>query len=130
MLCLRSLVAIVLSVAAGAAQAGCLKANADGQTAEGKLTSVVVSIPDYRLKEQAYILQLATPACLDGEDFDKVEKSERIHVYAMDEHLRKLMRRLVGRSVRVQGSPFGEETAHHHAPIVMSITAIERLPPR
>jgi hypothetical protein len=112
-----------------AAQADCLKANTDGQSASGKLASIKFSIPDYALKEQAYILQLDAPACLEGTDeFDKVDKSMRIHVYSADERLRKKLRALIGKPVRVTGQPFGEETAHHHAPIVMSITAIEPAP--
>src|SRR4051794_25887055 len=100
---------VALWALAGAARADCLRANADGQVAEGKLTSVMVSIPDYAKKEQAYILRLATPACLDGDDsFDKVEKSDRIHVYAADDKLRKQLRQLVGKMVRVRGSPFRE----------------------
>jgi hypothetical protein len=111
-----------------AAQAACLKANADDQVAEGKLASIVVSTPDYNLKEQAYVLALSAPACLDGDDeYDKVESSPRIHVFSMDDGLRKRLRSLVGKQVRVHGSPFGEMTAHHHAPIVMSISAVEPL---
>jgi hypothetical protein len=111
-----------------AAQAACLKAETEDQIVEGKLASIVVSIPDYKLKEQAYILTLATSACLDGTDeYDKVESSPRVHVFSMNGALRKRLRAFVGRMVRVHGSPFGEMTAHHHAPIVMQISAIEPL---
>jgi hypothetical protein len=111
------------------AQAACLKANTDNQIAEGKLTSVQVSIPDYKLKEQAYILQLKSDACLEGtDDFDKVDRTNRIHVYATDDAMRKKLRAAVGKMVRVSGSPFGEENAHHHAPIVMGVSAVETLP--
>jgi len=129
---MRSLaLALALSLSCQAAYATCLKANGEGQTAEGRLTSVVVTTPAYDLKEQAYILRLAAPACLEGSDeYDKVDKSERIHVYSTDDRLRKRLRGLVGKLVRVQGSPFGETTAHHHAPIVMQISAIEPLPKR
>jgi hypothetical protein len=108
-------------------QAACLKANADHQVAEGRLTSVTFSVPDYNLKEQAYILKLSAPACLDGEDFDKVENTDRIHVFSMDAAVRKRLRGFVGKLVRVDGSAFGEQTMHHHAPIVMIVTAIEAL---
>ena len=57
-----------------AAQADCLKANTPGQAAEGRLTSVRIAIPDYKLKQQATILRLASDACIDGSDaYDKVE---------------------------------------------------------
>jgi len=118
-------------LAVGSAQAACLKANAPDQVAEGRLTSVRISIPDYKLKEQAYILRLASAACLDGSgEFDKVERTDRVHVFAMDEALRKRLRSLAGRPVRVTGEPFGEHTAHHHAPIVMRISRIEPAKPR
>ena len=124
---LACVAAVVL--AASAAHADCLKANIDGQSVSGKLLSIQFSIPDYALKEQAYILQLATAACLDGTDeFDKVDKSARIHVYSADDGIRKKLRGLVGKRVRVTGQPFGEETAHHHAPIVMGISAVEPAP--
>jgi hypothetical protein len=111
-----------------AAQAACLKAETDGQIAEGKLASIVVSVPDYKLKEQAYILTLSAPACLEGTDeYNKVESSNRVHVFSMDDTLRKRLRAFVGRMVRVHGSAFGEITIHHHAPIVMQISAIEPL---
>jgi hypothetical protein len=117
-----------LLVLGSAAQAACLKAETDNQVVEGKLASIVVSIPGYKLKEQAYILTLSAPACLDGTDeYDKVESSTRVHVFSMDDTLRKRLRAFVGRMVRVHGSAFGEMTAHHHAPIVMSISAIEPL---
>ena len=68
------------------AQAGCLKANESDQIAEGRLTSVRITIEAYRLKEQAFILQLAADACLEGPDeFDKVEATRRIHVFSMDD---------------------------------------------
>ena len=114
--------------ACAAAQAACLKANTDNQVAEGKLTSVQVSIPDYRLKEQAYILQLKSDACLEGsDDFDKVDHTNRIHVYSADDAMRKKLRAAVGKMVRVSGNAFGEENLHHHAPIVMGITSLETL---
>ena len=109
------------------AQATCLKANAPEQTAEGRLDSIRITIETYKLKEQAYILRLASPACLEGEDeFDKIESTNRVHVFATDDALRNRLRSLVGKPVRVTGAPFGEHTAHHHAPIVMRISRVEQ----
>lgn len=110
-----------------AAHAACLKANSDNQTAEGRLRDILF-VDFAERKERAFILELATPACLDGEDeIDKVESAKRIHVYSMDAKLRRKLRSLVGKTVRVKGSPFGEHTVYHHAPIVMHISEIERL---
>jgi hypothetical protein len=125
---LAACIGIALAFLATAGRAECLKANTADQTAAGTLQSIVVTIPDYKLKEQAYIVTLATPACLNGPDeYDKVEKSSRIHVFTMDDGLRKRLRAFVGKAVRVTGEPFGEMTAHHHAPVVMRISAIEPL---
>ncbi|MEW6451685.1 MAG: DUF4431 domain-containing protein [Pseudomonadota bacterium] len=125
----RLAAAIVLTtlLGSGAAVADCLKAEKSDQVAEGKLTSSRFTTEAYRLTEQAYILRLRSPACLEGSDeYDKVEKTDRIHVFSMDAAMLKRMRGLVGKNVRVTGSPFGEHTAHHHAPIVMSISTIDR----
>src|SRR5258708_35223412 len=112
-----------------AAQADCLKANTPNQTAQGRLTSVQIAIPDYKLKEQAYILRLKSDACLDGADsFDKVEATRRIHVYATDDALRRKLRASIGKTVRVTGNAFGEENAHPHEPIVMSVTPVRAVP--
>jgi len=111
------------------AQADCLKANTPDQIAEGRLTSVVITIEDYKRKEQAYILRLATDACLDGaDDFDKVERTNRIHVYSLDNALRRKLRSAAGKMVRVSGNAYGEENLHHHAPIVMNVTRVEVIP--
>jgi hypothetical protein len=125
--------ALVAGVAAclicSAAQAACLKANAPDQTAEGRLDSVRITIEAYKRKEQAYILRLASDACLDGPDaYDKVERTNRIHVFAMDDVLRRRLRASVGKTLRVHGEPFGEHTAHHHAPIVMRVRRVEAMP--
>ena len=108
------------------ASAACLTADVDDQTAEERLASILF-VDFAGRKEHAYILELAGPACLDGErETDKVESSKRIHVYSMDAKLRRKMRGVVGRTVRVKGHAFGEHTVYHHAPIVMTIATIER----
>src|SRR4051794_30843324 len=90
---------------AATAQAACLKAQTPDQIAEGKLTSVQVSVPDYKFKEQAYILRLKSDACLEGtDDFDKVDHTNRIHVYGTDDAMRKKLRAAVGKMVRVSGN--------------------------
>ena len=56
---------------------------------------------------------------------DKVEATRRIHVFSMDDALRRKLRTSVGKTVRVSGDAFGEHTAHHHAPIVMRVSRLE-----
>jgi hypothetical protein len=111
--------------APGLAPAACLKADAGGQVAEGRVLSI--RFTDFAGRtEQAFILRPATPTCLEGDsDYDKVERTDRIHIYSMDARMRRKIRGLVGRTVRVKGDPFGEHTVYHHAPIVMSVSEIE-----
>jgi hypothetical protein len=125
----RCLAAALLGLALGGltsagAVAACLKASADGQTAEGRLATGRFRDAAGR-REEAYILELPAPACLEGdEETDRVKATRRIHVFPRDEKLGAVMRRLVGRHVRITGNPFGQHTAHHHAPIVMEVAAI------
>ena len=125
MRCVTALAVMTAMFSGSADAADCLKANAPSQVAEGRLRLVKISTPAYNRRDDAYILTLRSPACLDGEDFDKVEKTERIHVFSTDAAMLKRLKSFDGKSVRVTGSAFGEHTAHHHAPIVMSLETIE-----
>jgi Domain of unknown function (DUF4431) len=119
---------IVALIGAQAAQADCLKAETDDQVARGKLTYVRIEDEAYERVEHAYILELKEPACLDGTDeIDKIEKTNRIHVFAVEKPLFERLRRFIGKRVEVRGNAFGEHTAHHHAPIVMKISKIDPL---
>jgi hypothetical protein len=54
----------------------------------------------YKRKEQAFILRLASDACLEGSgELDKVERTNRIRVFAMEDALRKRLRSLAGQPV-------------------------------
>jgi hypothetical protein len=113
-----------------AAAAECLKAETEGQAAEGRLERVRFIDVDYGNRvEIAFILNLAKPACLDGtDDIDKIDSTLKIHVFSMDKAMLGRLRASLGRQIRVLGSPFGEHTAHHRAPIVMRVTALKVLP--
>jgi hypothetical protein len=122
--CRTALFCVVAVLWPAAATADCLKANTEGQVAQGRLTIARAHDAAGRV-ERPYILRLAAAACLDGTDPDDVVKSTRtIHVFPDNDKLIPAFRRLVGRSVIVHGSPFGQITAHHHAPIVMAVTEI------
>jgi hypothetical protein len=110
------------------ADGACLMADQDGQEAEGRLERVKVTTEAYRQTETAFLLLLSKPACLEGKsEYDKVESSKRIHVFSMDEGIRRKLRKNVGKTVRVRGWAFGEHTVHHHAPIVLNVTGfVER----
>ena len=114
-----------LALFAAPAQA-CLSANSDGQTAEGRL-SVRNARDAAGRRERPYILTLAQPACLDAtDDDDRVAPTREIQIYSTDANVHARIAAQVGRVVRVVGNPFGAHTAHHHAPIVMNLSAIER----
>jgi hypothetical protein len=109
---------------ATSALAECLKPNVNGQPAEGQLTISKAEDAAGR-SERSYILKLAANACLDADEIDEAVRGTRtIHVFAADEKLEPAFRSAVGKMVVVRGSPFPAQTAHHHAPIVMSVTEI------
>jgi hypothetical protein len=109
---------------ATSAAAECLKAEVEGQVAEGLLTIGRAEDAAGR-PERPYILQLTADACLDGhEPEDAVGSTRTIHVFPADDRLLPAFRRAVGKTVAVRGSPFAAHTAHHHAPIVMQVTEI------
>jgi hypothetical protein len=120
--------ALLCAVEAGAAE--CLQAEKEGQRAEGRLDRVRFTDVDYGNRvEVAYILNLAKPACLEGEDeYDKIASTMKIHVFSLEKPMLEQLRAAVGRRIEVSGWPFGEHTAHHRAPIVMRVTALKRLP--
>jgi hypothetical protein len=106
--------------------ADCLKANQDGQVAEGRLERRNITDETYKRTETAYLLFPAKPVCLDGKDYDHVDKAPRIHVFSMDQAINKKLQANIGKKVCVTGSAFGEHTAHHHAPIVINVVEITR----
>jgi hypothetical protein len=121
------LAAMSLSAPAAAA---CMKSNAEAQSAQGVLTIGRAKDAAGR-PERPYILRLAADACLDADDPEYAVKATRtIHVYPADEKAEPQFKRLVGKAVTVSGNPFSAHTSHHHAPIVMSVSAIGPRPGR
>lgn len=103
-----------------------MRSNADGAIAEGRLSLGQFEDAAGR-PEQAFILTLPAPTCLSGEDdMDNVDDVETIHVFSVDA-LHAGLDEFVGKDVQVRGTPIPAHTAHHHAPIVMSITEIDGL---
>lgn len=121
----RLAVPILLAAFTAQAEAACLVANHDGQEVKGRLDRVTFTTEAYDLKETAFIISLAKPVCLDGEDeYDKIEKTTRVHVFSSDTKITKKLAASVGKVVDVKGTPFGEENMHHHAPIVLNVSKI------
>jgi hypothetical protein len=121
------LTVVIVFVASAANAATCMKANTEGEIAEGRLSLGQFEDAAGR-PEQAFILTLPVPTCLSGSDeMDNVEDVETIHVYAFDEAIAATIKQFVGKDVQVRGTPFGAHTAHHHAPIVMDIREIDAI---
>jgi hypothetical protein len=81
--------------------------------------------------EPAYVLRLQKSICLTGDEFIDAQKQvDRIQIFPEEtdketKTLWKQLRKLVGKSVIVEGSkPFGAHTGHHHAPLLLPITKI------
>jgi len=123
-----ALIAIAMTATASASQAAeCMRANEDGEIAEGSLAQWTFEDAAGR-PEQAFIVTLAVPTCLAGADeTDNVAKATSIHIYSSDASITGSIKELVGTDVQVRGSAFGAHTAHHHAPIVMDISEIDSL---
>jgi uncharacterized protein DUF4431 len=124
----KTLIAAAMTLAAFTAQAAeCMRDNAPGQIAEGRLSKGMFEDAAGR-PEEAYIVTLPVPACLSGSDAESsVDSAATIHVYSFDETTAKQIEAFVGRDVHVRGTPFVAHTAHHHAPIVMEVSEIDEI---
>jgi hypothetical protein len=122
---LRILVtAIGLMIWGSAAVAQCMDASQKAEAAVGELARGPFRDAAGRLEEE-YILKALIPMCLRGEDdLDNVDGAYSIHLIPKDDSIAAEFQNLRGRSVIVRGNPFGAITAHHHAPIVMSVTEV------
>ena len=122
------LLALTMMLAASAASAAeCMQDNEGGQIAEGRLS--LGQFEDAAGNpEQAFILTLSVPACLDSPDADaSVGSTTTIHIFSLDEAIAATIKLFVGKDVHVRGSPFAAHTAHHHAPIVMDVSEIDAI---
>lgn len=122
--CVNVFIYFALVSLSTSAVAECLKSNVEGQTAHGRLAIGRARDAAGR-PETPYILRLASNACLDAGNSDKVVRRARtIHIFPAADKLQPAFRQLAGKTVVVRGIPFIAHTAHHHAPIVMQVTEI------
>ena len=122
---LRTILTVVVVTfgLASYANAQCLKADHE-ESAEGSLSGQLFSDAAGR-PEPAFILTLAAPVCLSGEDeMDNVEGARTIQIYGTNSSVDRSISRSVGQRVQVSGKPFGAMTAHHHSPIIMEVSRI------
>jgi len=112
-------------LAPASAYAGCLQAEQAKTIIEGVVSEGTFEDANDQ-PEQAFILTPLVPTCLAGdENVDESEQVGIIQIYSSNDQVAQSIKGFVGKDVFVQGTPFGAHTAHHHAPIVMDITAIE-----
>ncbi len=78
-------------------------------------------------KEVVWILKIAKPICLkgdEGSDFN-VERSRVSDVQlVLDPEMFGKYRGLLGKKVRATGTLFGEHTAHHFTPVLLDVSEI------
>src|SRR6185437_3135621 len=129
-------IAAVLSLVGPVAHAACLDLKPEAHRAfEGSLYfRVFAGRPNYSSvnrgdePEPTYILKMDHPVCVDGDaSSDAIDKADEVQIFPDHDKdgLFRSMRRLVGRRVRVEGkSAFAAFTGHHHAPLLLPITAI------
>src|SRR5438128_12435098 len=116
-----------------AAAPGCLDVhNADAPVAlEGRLERATFSMRDIGngRPEREYILILARPICIDdgGEFADPHRRFSQVQLYTSNDRLRPGLRAGLGQRIRIRGSGFAAQTAHHHAPLVLDVSAIATL---
>jgi hypothetical protein len=120
------LVLAMTIVASTSHAAQCMQDDEADQIAEGRLSLGAFEDAAGR-PEQAFILTLPVPTCLDSEDAEgAVDSTVTIHIFSLDEALVVSIEKFVGKDVHVRGAPFGA-TAHHHAPIVMDVSEIDAI---
>jgi hypothetical protein len=119
--------ALTLLIAASASAAvSCMSDKSEAETAVGRL-SIGKAKDAAGRRERPYILTLQKPVCLTTDDpDDNVGNTHTIHIFSTEDKVATQIARFVGKSISVRGRPFPAHTAHHHAPIVMDISAIEQ----
>jgi hypothetical protein len=134
------MIAMLLTFSTTVTYAACVNVNDTVTlTLEGTLTFHIFGGPPYNggvrlgdTPEPTYILKLDDAICATGDEFvDPNNPIDRIQIFpefsaTENRDLSNDLRRLVGRRVRVEGrSPFGAQTGHHHAPLLLPIIQIE-----
>lgn len=113
--------------------AGCLDVRSgDAPVAlEGRLERATFSMRDIGngRPEREYVLILARPICVDdgGEFADPHRRFNQVQLFTSNDRLRPSLRAGLGHRIRIRGSGFAAQTAHHHTPLVVDVSAIATL---
>jgi hypothetical protein len=114
----------LLVLAPASAYAVCLQAGQATTIIEGVLSEGTFTDANGQ-PEQAFILTPLVPTCLAGDEkVDQSEKFGEIQIISSNDQVTQKIKNDLGKDVFVQGTPFGADTVHQHAPIVMDITGI------
>ncbi len=126
MIFLRTFIAFLLLLSVNPAVAeNCMKADKEGEFAEGRLDIGGFQDAAGRL-ESVYILTLSVPVCLSHTDPEyRVDSSNTIHIFSSNDAVHSQIGKFVGSTVFVRGGAFSAHTSHHHAAIVMDIKEID-----
>jgi hypothetical protein len=124
------LAASLIAVAAGSAASAqtCLKADDKVEAAiTGTLATVRFIHPGNGSRQTAYVINLPQPVCADVTDIDdKVERVNNIRrVQLAGDFEGKPIKQLMGKRVTARGTLFGQHTAYHIAPILVSLKSLE-----
>ncbi|HEY7607599.1 MAG TPA: hypothetical protein VIF14_00070 [Alphaproteobacteria bacterium] len=126
-----SFLGALMLAAAGAAAASaqtCLKADDKVEAAvTGTLATVRFIHPGNGSRQTAYVVNLARPVCADVTDIDdKVERVSNIRrVQLAGDFAGQPIQQLMGKRVIARGTLFGQHTAYHIAPILVSLKSLE-----
>jgi hypothetical protein len=127
---------LVTYIAAVPAHAQCLSYEPTAVALEGLLsTKIFYGPPNYGetpqqdAKEPQYLLSLEKPICTNRDpkspDLNEAESSVTVvELVAGTAELRKALRSALGRKVLVNGTLFHAQTAHHHTPVVLTLTQV------
>lgn len=121
------LLALVFTLAASSSANAACAAMGATLTLEGALKYGVFRDGMGR-PESALILNMKSPVCLnkDAND-DAVAPTRKVHVFSTDENMMNRIYALRGKNVRVTGEAWGAMTVHHHAPVILQPTAIDKI---
>jgi hypothetical protein len=131
----KPIFSILLMLLAQPAAAACLNlaSGAAPVSLEGKLSlEVFPGPPNYEsvangdAAEPAWLLLLDKKICIeDGGQFaDSSHHFDSVHVYSADTRVQARFEALSGKRVTLKGSGFPAHTGHHHAPLVVDVSAI------
>jgi hypothetical protein len=97
---------------------------------EGRLERATFTMTDIGAgrPERVYVLLLARPICIDdgGEFADPHQRFDQVQLYTSNDRLWPSLRGGVGHRIRIRGSGFAAQTAHHHTPLVVDVSAVSR----